>query len=138
MATYIINADSLPDYDSWGPDDYWSCVDWIDWHKALKVAIGKVEADKKWLSYWNDQDSFEHDFNWCKYNTNFNNYIKSENLPVSHLLADLINAGTSVGENVIGAATTTTKVLKYIVPAVVIIVVLGLVIYFSKRYKLFA
>lgn len=136
MATYNITADSVPDYDNWGPDDYWSCTDWINWHKALKAKFGKVKADETWLHAWNEQDSFEHAFNWCKYAGDFNSYAKSENLNVSHLLADLINGVTSVGENAITTATTTSKILKYLIPVAVVLVALGVLFYFGRRYKI--
>jgi hypothetical protein len=30
-----ITADSKPDYDDWGWDDYWDIEDWMKWHKEL-------------------------------------------------------------------------------------------------------
>lgn len=137
MATYTITADSIPDYDSWGPDDYWSCEDWIAWHKALKNKYGKPTADSTWLNAWNKQDAFEHNYSWCKYAGQFNSYVNSENLAVSHLLSDIIAGGTNVGSNVIEGATNTSKVFKWLIPTVIILVVIGVFIYFGRKYKIF-
>jgi len=137
MAVYVINAESTPDYDSWGYDDYWSCENWIDWHKALKAKHGKQRADEIWLAAWDEQDTFEHNLSWCKYAANFNSYVSAENLPVSHLLADIFAGGTKIGENVVDTATTTSKILKWVIPVIIILVVLGLIIYFSKKYQVF-
>lgn len=58
---YTITAESKPDYDDWGPDDYWSLEDWITWHKALVKKYGKSDkfgsqkADTEWLTAWNKQ-----------------------------------------------------------------------------------
>lgn len=137
MPVYNITADSTPDYDSWGPDDYWSCEDWITWHKALKAKYGKAEADSKWLAAWNAQDSFEHNYNWCKYAAAFNTYVSTEKLAASHLLADIFSGVTKIGENAVDTATSTSKILKYLIPTVIVIIVIGAIIYFGKRYKVF-
>lgn len=138
MPEYNITADSVPDYDSWGPDDYWSCQNWIDWHKAMKARYGKQEADQKWLNAWNDQDAFEANYNWCKYSASFNTYVNGEGLNVTHLLSDTVAGGTKVGENIIGGATNISKILKWLIPTLVILTAIGLIIYFGKRYKIFS
>lgn len=73
MAKYTITADSKPDFDDWGPDDYWSLKDWVDWHKALvnkysdktqkitkmgvTVYVNPI-ADGIWIGEWKKQSSF--------------------------------------------------------------------------------
>tara|TARA_R110000744_G_scaffold367373_4_gene476809 strand:+ start:5056 stop:5532 length:477 start_codon:yes stop_codon:yes gene_type:complete len=47
---YNITADSIPDFDGWGPDDYWSALDWINWHKARVIAYGVDSANEKIIS----------------------------------------------------------------------------------------
>lgn len=39
------NADSVPDYDEWGPDQHWEASDWQSWHSALTAKYGKSKAD---------------------------------------------------------------------------------------------
>jgi hypothetical protein len=133
----IITADSVPDYDAWGPDNYWSCEDWIAWHKALKDKYGKATADTTWQTAWNKQDSWEHNYNWCKYGADFNAYVNAEKLSATHLLSDVIAGGTRIGGNVIGAAEGATNTVRWIIPALIIIVVIGALVYFGKKYKVF-
>lgn len=135
MAVFNITADSTPVYDGWGPGDYWSCEDWIAWHKALKDKYGKAQADATWLSAWNAQDSFEHDYNWCKYGAAFNAYVNAENLPVTHLVSDVIAGTTNVTSNIITGATNTSATIKKLLPIVLVIVIIGALIYFAKKYK---
>lgn len=137
MATFSITADT-----KWSSD--WSCEDWIAYHKALKAELGKDQADQTWLQAWNEQSAWASNYNWCKYGAAFNSYVNAEKLPVTHLLADLFSGGTRVGENVIGAAESTSKVpinvanvLKWLVPTVLILVVIGAIIYFGKKYQIF-
>lgn len=37
-----------PDYDEWGRDNYWSCDEWIAWHKRLKEHFGDERAKLIW------------------------------------------------------------------------------------------
>ena len=49
---YTINADSSPDYDDWGWDDYWSVEDWKNWHGEMEKKYGEAEASRRWLEAW--------------------------------------------------------------------------------------
>jgi hypothetical protein len=57
MADYglDITAQSLPDYDEWGPDQHWGCTDWMVWYDKLKEEYGKNEARVVWKSAWEKQ-----------------------------------------------------------------------------------
>ena len=59
MADYgmDITANSYPDYDSWGWDNYWGCTDWMIWYGKLKEAYGTTEAKQRWKSAWEMQDA---------------------------------------------------------------------------------
>jgi hypothetical protein len=116
----IITWDSKPDYDGWGWDDYWSCADWITWHKELVKKFGKDKANQLWLTAWQQQDPFESNYSWCKYDTAFSNYLKSQGIDVGHLLSKVINTGGNVIENVGEAADSTTKILKWVLPVALI------------------
>lgn len=50
----VITADSKPEYDKWGPDNHWSCDDWVNWHKAMVAKFGEAEADLRWRNAWLD------------------------------------------------------------------------------------
>lgn len=72
--SYNITADSTPDYDDWGMDDYWSLADWVEWHKQLRNKYSSdnkeakteidgtyylikwnTKADQIWLDAWKKQ-----------------------------------------------------------------------------------
>ena len=51
----VTTWNTAPNYDEWGSDSYWSCADWVQWHKLLKEKFGKdlkvkkFEAAQSWL-----------------------------------------------------------------------------------------
>lgn len=131
-----ITADSIPDYDEWGYDSYWSCDDWINWHKALKAKFGKTSADKTWTEAWNKQDGFESNYNWCKYQGVFNTYVKAENLNATWWLPNILNNVTGVAEDASDAAKNVSNVIKVIIPVVVIGAAIAVFIYAAKKLNI--
>lgn len=113
-----ITADSEPDYDAWGIDEYWSCTDWIEWHKALAAKYGREQANSIWSQAWDKQGAWEHNYSWCKYNCDWSKYLLSQGIDASWLLpkafcglSNIVTNTIGVGENVTGAAKTVSKVV---------------------------
>lgn len=52
---YDINADSYPDYDEWGYDEYWSLTDWQTFYDKLIAKYGADEGSRRWLDAWHRQ-----------------------------------------------------------------------------------
>lgn len=124
------DPNATPKYGLFGS---WSCADWITWHKALKAALGKEAADAAWIKGWNGQGFWDPDQSWCKYNTDFNNYCKSANLPVSWILPNVVVGAQNVVNNIADTATSTSNTLKWLIPAVLIGVAgIGLYFVYSK------
>lgn len=98
-----ITADSTPVLDGWGWDDYWGCAQWVEWHKLNVVKYSKAIANSKFIAEWSKQDSFSNPYNWCKYNSSFANYFKSQGIDVGWLLSNLVVGANDVGTNVITA-----------------------------------
>lgn len=134
MAT--ITADSVPDYDAWGPDDYWSCSDWIQWHRELVKRYGKEQANVIWISAA-DKTSFGGHEEFCRYDSSFANYFKQNGIDVGNILSHIANTGSNVVENIGDAAGTTTKILKWLIPTAIVLAVIGVFIYFGNKYKIF-
>jgi hypothetical protein len=44
------SADSVPDYDDWGPDEHWSAQDWQKWHSSLTTKYDKDTADTTFVN----------------------------------------------------------------------------------------
>lgn len=133
---FIITADSEPVYDSLGWGDYWSCDDWLEWHKALKKKFGSAIADPKWVQAWNAQTSFSAPMSWCKYGGVFNEYVRKEKLNVTWWLPNLLNSVTSVAEDAGDAAKNTSNVLKVAIPIIIIAAALGVMIYAAKKFNI--
>lgn len=155
FSNFDTSATAVPLYDSWGPADYWGCNDWINWHKSLVNAYGVDKANEIWTNAWLDGlssiaggrgkapgsnyivDSVPLD---CRsFDSGFRNYI--DKFPVVYntvfsglagFIAKPIGGSVAVLQNVGSGITNVSKVLKYLLP-VVIIVFTGIVAY--KFYK---
>ena len=138
-----ITENSVPNLDDWGWDNYWSCEDWVEWHKIMKSKKGKSFADSNFLKWWEAQTSFANSFNCRSYNKTFRDYFRKENLlsklySGAGIIAAPIGAGTDV---VVGVSEgisdvtegifNTAKVLKYVLPVLLIVGVgiVGYVVY---------
>ena len=60
---YDINADSYPDYDDWGYDDYWKLPDWQKFYEELLKKYGIDEGSRRWLDAWWRQTTGAHPVN---------------------------------------------------------------------------
>lgn len=159
---WTITASSQPVYDSWGFGDYWGCPEWIEWYNQLKAVYGAQNADYIWSKAWLDGvssisggngtapgsnyivDSVPLD---CRtFDSNFKSFLASNtNLnaavysgiggliakPVG-LSVDVVNGVVKFGSNVIQGATTTSSILKYAIPALIIILFIFLIIFGFK------
>src|SRR5688572_18709524 len=47
-----VTAQDQPRYDGWGPDQPWSCVEWLEWHRALAALFCLDRADDVWAAAW--------------------------------------------------------------------------------------
>lgn len=115
-----ITAQSQPDYDGWGIDDYWTCNDWMIWHSRLKAEYGLSTANEKWITAWNEQDVWESNYNWCKYNCDFAAFAQSNNLPIRNVFSKLTCGVVDVGGNIADGFTTGAKIVKVAIPLAVI------------------
>lgn len=154
MATvWNITANSVPDLDEWGLDDYWSCSDWINWHKAVAQAYGVQAANEKFLSEWNKQSFGAHALDCRSFNSAFREYTKSVGLhdalydgaliakplgltadtltTVTNTASDVVQGAGSAVSGLAGGIGDFGKSLKYLIPIVLIVAigVIGFTIY---------
>lgn len=157
-SNFNITADSTPLYDSWGWADYWSCSDWINWHKALRSKHGLDKANKIWVDAWLDGLSgaaggrgIAPGSNWaidsvpldCRtFNTEFREYIKSHKAlydavysGIGGTIAKPLGAGSDVIEGVSSGIGSLSKVIKYAIPVLAIIatVYVGYIVYKKNK-----
>lgn len=124
----IITADSIPDLDEWGIDDYWSCNDWITWHKAVTQKYGLDNANLVFAKFWNEQTFGAHALGCRTVDSEFRQYVASVGLyeivwkgagGLKYLLQPVgavMQTGGSIGTQVLQGLQTTSKGLGIIVP----------------------
>lgn len=167
MASYIITSDSLPVYKDWPWSDAWGCAEWIKFRTELGKKYKPDEADYLWGKLWLDgvsqvsggtgaaigsgliTDSVP--LSCRTFDSNFKAFLESyPNLKsavfsgIGGLIARPISLGVTVFDslgNIIGNTATglsdTSKLLKWLIPAVIVLVVIGALIYFGNKYKIF-
>ncbi|HEY0843705.1 hypothetical protein [Methylotenera sp.] len=120
-----LTADSVPDFDEWGPDNWWSPQAYIQWHKlnraqyGLDIANGKFEqAMNQWSMLWGAELEFI-------YNTQFRDYFRGLGFDItsgflSPILVPADEITDSLGDVATGVSNTVSgigKVLPWAVGA---------------------
>ena len=117
-----ITAQSLPDYDDWGMDQYWTCSDWMIWYDKLKDFHGKTDARIKWKSAWEKQGYWDHAINQCPLEQTFRDFSRKNKLDSAGLLSDAL---VGLGDTLSGGFKTLGwfgKNLPWILPVGLVIV----------------
>lgn len=111
-----ITANSLPDLDEWGWDDYWGCEEWKAWHMELRKMLNAQDANAIWLQAWNQQSYGASPKSWCKYDTAFVNYFVSVGIlnPAdwSMIIPNVLNASGDVAEGVSDTISVASQIIK--------------------------
>jgi len=130
-----ITADSVPDFDDWGPDTYWECADWVTWHKAMVAKYGKAQADYTFGQAWQQRSAFGHELTCSLFDASFISYFKSQGYtwdPVSGVIVSISKTVT----NVASGAETLSHLISFIIPLLFIIAAVGLVIWANKKFQI--
>ncbi len=123
---FAITANSLPVYDGWGWDDYWTCADWKMWHMQMVPVFGATQATQKWAQAWAQQSVDMNSYHWCRFDADFVNYFNDYGItfdPVSGVIVSLTNVINSAGgavSNVASGAEFLTSLIKPVSIALVI------------------
>ena len=92
-----ITWDNAPDYDEWGWDTYWSCDDWITWHKKLVEHFGKATAKEIWDYAFKKTTSLSNNLDCISLNSTFRDYVHQNNLKVyEDITTDIIGGSNAV------------------------------------------
>lgn len=148
MAAYTITADSKPfwcTFSNFTLDENtkkfcWTCLDFIEWHKLLVKKYGKDQAKLLFLKEWSNGPAINDQADCRSFDTTFRDYFKKVDLLDSMyegigVIAKPIGFVTDVSSNLADTVTTTSKILKYAIPAIVIIVVIVGLVYIVKNSK---
>lgn len=107
-----ITAQSEPDYDEWGWDEYWTCADWMAAHQKRVLAYGVNAANEWFIDRWSAQDGFMAPYNWCKYDADFANYFNSQGINVGWLLSNVFVTVSNVTQDGLSIIEDTTDSLS--------------------------
>lgn len=163
MTVWQITPSSQPVYDAWGFGDYWNCLEWMEWYKQLRTVYGASESDYIWSKAWLDGVSsvsggngtapgsnyitdsvpidcrtFDSGFkDFLSKNPNLNSAVYSG---IGGLIAkplglgvDVVNGIVSFGSSAVKTVTNTGTVLKYAIPAAIVVLLILLLIFVYKQ-----
>lgn len=141
----VTTWNTAPNYDEWGRDTYWSCDDWIQWHKLLKQHFGDEKARYIWSTAYAKGSMGAAHWDCRTFNTTFREYVTKNKLdtqssagifsPVINLAGGVLDVFDGVGDFFSGLSKGIGKagnVAKIIVP----LALLGVGVYYgAKAYK---
>lgn len=143
-----ITADSKPVYCYFGGEGCWTCNDLIVWHKALVAKYGLDKANQIFLDSWNNDTPVVCEQLDCRsFDSAFREYAKANGLfsglynnvgiiaqPIGYV-GDLVNTTATALSNIVGAGANTAKVLKYVLPTIIIIIAVVGIFYLVKNAR---
>lgn len=123
----MITADSEPDLDDWGWDEWWDCDEWITWHKLMKRRYGKLYANQKFAYWWNEQTTGAGPLDCRTLNSSFRAYIERNDLHsavwegagIFEAVLDPVGSVGDVGTGLIRGVSRTGRALKWIIPTAI-------------------
>lgn len=147
------NPDAKPLYNSnmlafWNWfDTVWNCDDWVLWHKSMVKKYGLPTANNKWLKDWNNLATGSSAIDCRTFNSAFRTYAKKVGLfgnlyeglgviaqPIG-AVGDIVSSASNIASNVGGGLEKASKVLKVILPLIIVVAVVFLIIYANKKLK---
>ena len=145
---FQITADSQPIYDGWGWDDHWSCEDWIRWHQCLRTKYGLQQANYIFIDAFHKAETFADSYNCRSFNSGFREYARQNGFfdalfsgigIIAQPLGWITDTTSNIGEVIstsTGAAADIAKLLRALMPALIVIALIMLVVYSKKQLVL--
>lgn len=109
----VINWNTVPDYDEWGIDNFWSCQEWITWHKRLVEHFGKQSANEIWNYAYAKSGNLSSNLDCRTFNSAFRKYVSENGLsPYENagIVAPVLQGYGTAGDIVSGALGATSNV----------------------------
>ena len=109
----VINWNTVPDYDKWGSDTWWSCQDWIMWHKTLVEHFNKPTANDIWNYAFAKSGSLSGNLDCRTFNSSFRKYVKENGLlpyDGAGILTPVLQGYGTTSDIVIGGLDTVSNV----------------------------
>ena len=118
---------TAPDYDEWGVDEFWSCEDWIQWHRLLLENFGKEKAKILWEYAYSKSGGLSSNLDCRTFNSAFRNYARNNGLDTygGTVFAPILQGyGTlaDVSSGILGGVSSffTSKTIKTVLTIVTI------------------
>ncbi len=105
----VTTWNTVPDYDKWGVDTWWSCEDWIMWHQELKKHFGSNRARQIWEYAFKRSGFGSGNYNCAEYNARFRSYQKANDLKTGVILEGTVGDIIDIPTNIIDFASDTVS-----------------------------
>lgn len=109
---YIITAESIPDLDDWGWDDYWTIQEWMKWHKEMKKKDGIDKANIRFLKWWHKQTSLSSPIDAITFDSEFRAYAKKNKFYKGLFDPSIVGKLVKVLSAGVGATDTATDIVE--------------------------
>jgi hypothetical protein len=138
----VTTWNTVPNYDEWGNDTFWSCEDWMQWHKLLKGHFGEEKARYIWNTAYSKGTMGAAHWDCRTFNTAFRDYASKNKLetkasagifsPVIGITGGILDVVDGVGDFFSGVSKGLGKAGK-VVKVGVPLVLVGVGIYYGVR-----
>lgn len=141
MAETSIDINSTPTWCWFFKGGCWECVDFVEWHKKLTASYGLEQANVRFIQEWNKAPFISTGYDCRSFDIAFIQYMKAAGVYDALFtglgyIAKPFGATTQVTNSLISGVSNTGTILKYAIPALLILLVvaIGFAI-FSKTKK---
>jgi len=123
------------------PDSNWSCLDWINWHKALRRDghFTQEQANTAILTAASQVGFFASE-HWCPYDSDFVAYFRAQGIDPGNVISNVVVDSTTALQNLAQGASKGISLFGAAIPyttvALLSIVVIGVGIFvwnFSRK-----
>lgn len=148
MAQTAIDINSTPVFCWFGGSDCWNCIDFITWHKALVSAYGQSKANTIFITSWSSAPFINTAYDCRSFDSSFRQYAKDNGFfdalysglgviaePIG-VGTDIVHGAGNIVSNTVGGAENTSKIIKWLIPALVVIGAILLIWWAIKHFNL--
>lgn len=147
MSNYTITADSTPNLDDWGWDDYWDAQDWMYWHSLMVDKYGLEWANRTFIQAYHSASFGADSYDWRTFNSDFRQYADENGFldalydgvlgVITQPIGGAIEIGENLGEgisNVSEGVKKSSELISYLLPLLLLFVVVIGGFYVYKKH----
>ncbi len=120
-------ADSVPNLDAWGPDNWWTLAEWKMWHQANVARYGQAQANETFISWWRQQSFGAGPENQLENDPDLRAYFRNAGLlnRMGYTLGGAITDFVQGAGQAVNALPGTTQSFGWIIPIGLALLALG-------------